>query len=106
MYGGKIMESNFDGGLLQLIGYRILGFLVTVLTIGICYPWAVCMVKNWEVKHTTIDGKRLVFDGHAVQLFGHYIKWFLLTIITIGIYSLWLGIKMKKWVTKHTHFEK
>ena len=33
-------KSYFDGGLLQLIGWRILGGLVTALTLGICYPWA------------------------------------------------------------------
>ncbi len=35
-----MQESYFDGGLLQLIGYRFLGMLVTVLTLGICLPWA------------------------------------------------------------------
>ncbi len=97
-------ESYFDGGLLQLIGWRILGALVTVFTLGICYPWAVCMVYSWETKHTVIEGKRLSFDGKAIQLFGNWIKWFLLTIITFGIYGFWLNIKLKKWITKHTHF--
>jgi uncharacterized membrane protein YjgN (DUF898 family) len=97
-------KSYFDGGLLQLIGWRILGALVTVFTLGICYPWAVCMVYSWETKHTVIEGKRLSFDGKAIQLFGNWIKWFLLTIITFGIYGFWLNIKLKKWITKHTHF--
>lgn len=37
-------ESYFDGGLLQLIGWKILGILVTLCTLGICYPWSLCMV--------------------------------------------------------------
>lgn len=99
------MESYFDGGLLQKIGWELLGLLVTACTLGICYPWAKCMIMNWETKHTVIEGKRLCFDGNAVQLFGNWIKWLLLTIITLGIYSFWLSIKLKKWITKHTHFE-
>lgn len=98
------MESKFDGGLLQQIGYSILAALITVCTFGICLPWAVCIQQNWETKHTIIDGKRLCFDGNGGQLFGNYIKWLLLTVITLGIYSFWLGIKMKQWVVKHTHF--
>ena len=43
-------KSYFDGGLLQLIGWRLLGALVTLCTFGICYPWAVCMEYNWEIK--------------------------------------------------------
>ena len=97
-------ESYFDGGLFQLIGWKLLGGLITLITLGICYPWAVCMVYNWEVKHTVIEGKRLEFDGKAIQLFGNWIKWLLLTIITLGIYGFWVGIKLKKWITKHTHF--
>ncbi len=97
-------NSYFDGGLLQLIGWRLIGALITVVTLGICYPWALCMVYGWETKHTVINGHRLVFDGSAVGLFGSWVKWLLLCVITVGIYSLWLGIALKKWKTKHTHF--
>ena len=58
-------NSYFDGGLLQLIGWKLLGGLVTTITLGICYPWAVCMVYNWETKHTVIEGRRLKFTGTA-----------------------------------------
>ncbi len=97
-------NSYFDGGLLQLIGWRLLGGLVTSLTLGICLPWAICMEYRWEAKHTVVDGRRLTFDGTAVQLFGSWIKWLLLCIITFGIYSFWVAIAIKKWKVKHTHF--
>ncbi len=98
-------KSYFDGGLLQKIGWRLLGFIITIFTLGICYPWALCMLYSWEAKHTVIDGKRLTFDGYAVQLFGNWIKWILLTIITFGIYAFWVSNKIKKWIVKHTHFK-
>lgn len=98
-------QSYFDGGLFQLITVNILGVLVTLLTFGICAPWAVTMRESWKAKHTVIDGRRLRFDGSPVSLFGQWIKWLLLTFITLGIYSFWVNIKMTQWVTENTHFE-
>lgn len=96
-------ESYFDGGLFQLVAYRILGTLVTAVTFGICAPWAITMVYGWETKHTVVDGHRLTFDGTAVGLFGHWIKWLLLSVVTLGIYGFWVTIKVRQWKAKHTH---
>jgi uncharacterized membrane protein YjgN (DUF898 family) len=96
-------ESKFTGGLLGLIGITLLQLLLTVITLGIAFPFAVCIKESWIAKHTIIDGHRLTFDGNGLQLWGKYIIWLLLTVITCGIYGLWLGIKMKKWVVSHTH---
>lgn len=98
-------KSYFDGGLLQLIGWTILGALITGLTFGICYPWALCMVYGWKINHTVIEGRRLKFNGSAVGLFGLWIKWLLLMVITLGIYGFWVGISLEKWKVKNTTFE-
>ncbi|EGO6125623.1 DUF898 domain-containing protein, partial [Enterococcus faecalis] len=52
-------NSYFDGGLATYIGTSILATLITVFTLGICAPWGICMMYNWKIKHTVIDGKRL-----------------------------------------------
>ncbi|MBE5780060.1 MAG: DUF898 domain-containing protein [Clostridiales bacterium] len=101
---GAGTESHFDGKLSQQIGYALLGAFVTLITFGICYPWAVCMQYRWKIKHTVINGHRLAFDGKATQLFGKWILWLLLSIVTIGIYLFWVGIALEKWKVKHTHF--
>ena len=98
------MGSKFTGGLLGLIGIGLLQWLLTLVTLGLGAPWAICLKERWVAKHTVIDGRPLTFDGTGGQLFGNYIKWFLLTLITLGIYGFWLSIKMKQWVVKHTHF--
>lgn len=97
-------ESYFDGGLLQLIGWTIVGGLISICTLGICYPWALCKIYGWKIKHTVVEGRRLAFDGNGMQLFGNWIKWLLLSIITLGIYGFWVGIALEKWKAKHTHF--
>lgn len=97
-------NSYFDGSLMGMIGWYIIGAIVTIFTLGICYPLAVCFIYDYEVKHTVINGRRLTFDGKAMSLVGLWIKWVLLCIITLGIYSFWIPISLKKWKTKHTYF--
>ena len=67
-------ESYFDGGLLTFIGVIILGAIITSITFGICYPWALCLVYGWKINHTVIEGRRLKFNGTAIGLFGNWIK--------------------------------
>ncbi len=98
------MESYFDGSLFQLIGWKILGGLVVLFTFGLGYPFALCMVYDWEIKHTVIEGKRLYFDGDGISLFANWIKWLFLILITFGIYGFFVSIAIKKWKVKHTHF--
>ncbi len=97
-------ESYFDGGLLELLLYRLLGGIITFITLGLGLPWAYCLIYRWEASHTVIEGNRLRFDGTAMGLFGHWIKWWLLTIVTLGIYGFWVQIKLRKWKTKHTFY--
>ena len=100
----QMNDSYFDGGLLGLIGWYFFGFLLTIASLGILYPFAVVLVVRWRVEHTVINGRRLAFDGTATQLFGNWLLWLFLIIITLGIYGFWVGIAMKKWEVKHTHF--
>ncbi len=94
-------KSYFDGGTLQLIGWRLLGFLLTLITLGIGSAWAQCMIYRWQAKHTVIDGRRLVFTGKGLQLFGKWLLWGLLTLITLGIFAIFIPVKQQKWYTSH-----
>ncbi len=96
-----VERSYFDGGTLQLIGWRLLGFLLTVITLGIGSAWAQCMIYRWQAKHTVIDGKRLVFTGKGLQLLGKWLLWGFLTLITLGIFAIFIPVKQQKWYTSH-----
>jgi hypothetical protein len=80
---------TFDGGAATYVGTALLGVLITVVTLGICYPFALVLKERWRAKHSYIDGHRLVFTGSAIGLFGLWIKWFLLSVVTLGIYLFW-----------------
>lgn len=98
-------KSYFDGSAWGYIGYSLLSKFVTLITLGLAYPWMLCMRQRWQARHTVINGNRQVFDGKGVQLIGRYLLWWFLSAITFGIYGIWMGLALKKWKAKHTHLQ-
>jgi uncharacterized membrane protein YjgN (DUF898 family) len=96
---------HFDGGAATYLGTGILAFLITVFTLGVCYPFALVLRERWRAKHTYIDGHRLMFNGTGLGLFGLWLKWFFLILITLGIYSFWVAPRIQKWKIEHTDFD-
>lgn len=96
---------HFDGGAATYWGTALLGFLITVLTLGICYPFALVLKERWRAKHSYIDGQRMVFTGSALGLFGTWLKWLVLSVITLGIYLFWVAPRIAKWKWEHTDFD-
>lgn len=98
-------DSYFDGSVLGLIGWRILAFLITSVTLGIGAPWAKCLLYSYQFKHTVYNGKRLRFKGTGGSLLLNVLKWFFLSIITLGIYAWVVPVKRTKWVISNIYFE-
>ena len=78
--------------------------LLTAITFGLFFPWAITAIQQWIAKNTHIDGKRLVFKGTGGGFFGNYLLVWLLTIITFGIYSPWGFCRIQRWIVNNTYF--
>lgn len=98
-------DSYFDGGVLDLIGWKILAFFITVISFGIAAPWAKCMLYSYQIRHTVYNGKRLKFEGTGGDLFVNIFKWVFFSIITLGLYTFVIPVKKTKWVISNIHFE-
>ena len=101
----KSKNFEFDGGAATYLGTSILAFLITILTLGIAYPYALVLQQRWKAKHTYVQAYRLKFIGTGLGLFGNWIKWLFLCIVTLGIYSFWVAPRVTKWVVEHTDFD-
>lgn len=100
----KSKNFVFDGGAATYWGTALLAFIITLVTLGICYPYALVLMQRWKAKHTYIKGYQLKFTGTGIGLFGQWVKWFLLCIITCGIYGFWVAPRLQRWVVEHTDF--
>lgn len=51
-------DSYFDGSLIELIGWKLLSFLITIISFGIAAPWGACMIYSYQINHTVYNGKK------------------------------------------------
>lgn len=120
------IDSYFDGETISYLGWILLGGLLTLVTLGIGFPWAACMVLRWTKKHSVINGYRLRFTGTGLQLFGTWLLMEIVVFFAIVAYIVfaavlsgylllfsaafillfaWVAVYMHGWVVKHTEFE-
>jgi Bacterial protein of unknown function (DUF898) len=97
-----IQPVYFDGGAGSYVGISILGFLITVFSLGLLFPLAYVLRLRWRIEHTVIEGRRLRFNGTGLGLFGMWLKWWFFILITFGIYSFWVRPRLERWSCDHT----
>ena len=98
-------NTYFDGKTGQRIGWFLLGALVTVFTLGICFPIAYTWMEKWKAKHTVVNGYRHKLVGKGGKLIGRWLLWELLFIVTLTIFGLWIPVKLEKWKVAHMVLE-
>jgi uncharacterized membrane protein YjgN (DUF898 family) len=92
----------FDGGAGNYLGVSIVGFLITLFSLGLLFPLAYVMRLRWRVEHTVIEGRRLRFTGTGLGLFRMWLKSWFFVVITLGIYGFWVRPRLERWACAHT----
>ena len=101
------ISFRFDGQGGQLFVTFLVGYLLTLVTIGIYMPWFICKLTKFFSDNTTIatsDGTTYNprFEGSGGDLFVTFLVGYLLTCITFGIYAPWFMCKLNKWFAERT----
>ena len=73
--------------------------LLTFITCGIYYPWALVKIMKVLADGLTLDGKKFKFNGEGGEVFCLYFVQMILTIITCGIYYPFAFLKIRKYFT-------
>lgn len=98
-------DSYFDNSLKNVLSHHIKCILLGVITLGLAYPWIICMKYESKYKHTVICGKRLKFIGNAKELLSHWVLWWILIVVTLGLYWLVVKIRFEQWACANIIFE-
>ena len=98
-------NTYFDGKMLPWLGWNLLGMLITILTLCICFPIWWGWIERWRVNHTVVNGYRMRLTRGGGRLVGRWILWMLLSILTLFIFALWIPKKLQRWSTANTVLE-
>ena len=96
----KIIIYNFIKR--HLFFTKLIGFILTAITLGFGLPWAKCMFFNMWSSKVKIDGRSIKFTGTPMGLFGIWVKICVLSIVTLTLYYWFAGYKqVAKYVDSH-----
>jgi uncharacterized membrane protein YjgN (DUF898 family) len=93
------LRSTMTGG--ELFKATFVGYLLTVLTLGIYGAWFICSLYRLYSEKTELleNGQavgKLDFVGQGGDLFVTLLVGNLLTMLTFGIYAPWMQVKLMK----------
>ncbi len=95
---------EFKGHGLSYFWLALWTMVITIITIGLFWPWAYSARQRWIAERSYIDGKQLTFKGTGIGIFGTFLLIMLLTIITFGIYGPWAYCRIKRWQFNNLYF--
>lgn len=85
---------SFHGKGSEFFGIIIVNWLLTVLTLGLYYPWAKAKQLRFVYGSTALQDDRFAFHGTGKEMFKGFIKAILLFAILFGIIFLFSALQM------------
>jgi uncharacterized membrane protein YjgN (DUF898 family) len=107
---GTQIQLRFEGTGGDLFVTILVGYLLTVITIGIYLPWFICSMQRLLLSKTklTENGAPIGsfdFSGTGGSLLGTFIVGYLLTLVTFGIYGSWFQVKIFRFFASNTRVD-
>lgn len=99
------LEFKGTGG--GLFGTIIVGYLLTIVTVGIYGAWFICKLQRFFIANTKIlangaPAGSFSFVGKGGSFLMTFLAGYLLTLLTLGIYYFWFIVKLWKFVAGNT----
>lgn len=80
---------SFQGSGSQLFGIQIINLFLTMITLGLYYPWAKAAYLKYMYQSTEYGGSRFAFEGTGKEMFKGFIKAFLIIAL---MYAVLMGL--------------
>ncbi|GGM76676.1 hypothetical protein GCM10010967_05360 [Dyadobacter beijingensis] len=85
LHQNETRQLSFHGEGAKLFGIYIVNILLTMVTLGIYYPWAKAALLKYMYEESEFEGSRFTFHGTGKEMFKGFIK---AIGIFIGLYGI------------------
>ncbi|MCG6144213.1 YjgN family protein [Leptospira bandrabouensis] len=103
--GYRNLRFGFDGKILEVAKIYGKGILLTIITLGIYYPWFFAEKEAYIQSKTRYGNTNFGFQAEGKEIFFLYLKGFLLSIVTLGIYYSWFLADIQNYIWNRTSFQ-
>ncbi|MFQ5802531.1 MAG: YjgN family protein [Candidatus Methylomirabilales bacterium] len=93
---------SFRGSVKEFIKIFISGSILTMVTVGLYYPFFETKKHGFMVSHSYFGNQKFEFDGRGRDLFRSYLLTLLLIPFTLGMYWFWFQAKMQRYFWANT----
>ncbi len=83
---------SFKGTGSTLFGLTIVNTILTVITLGLYYPWAKVQYLKYYYQNLHFSGDHFTFHGTGKEIFKGFIKGFIFIIVVVAIYFIFIKI--------------
>lgn len=80
------LKISFDGTGRQLFGIQVVNLLLTIVTLGLYYPWAKAAYLKYIYQSTSYGGSHFSFEGTGKEMFVGFIKAVVILAIMYGTF--------------------
>lgn len=99
------VHFGYRGNRTQLIIEFLLGYLFTVLTLGIYASWFTHKIRAYVISNIRFGSLGFQYTGTGFDLFLIQLKGIFLTVLTLGIYYAWYRKEWINYLIEHTYIE-
>ncbi len=99
------VRFSFTGNWKECLKIYALGYLLTMFTMGIYFPWFYAKKQRFWRENTGFGSMNFKYTGEGKELLKTFLLGYFLTAITFGVYALWLKAKLVRYDWEHTSFQ-
>lgn len=96
------IRFSFRGKRMQAVGIYFKGYLLTVLTLGVYWPYFRMQTEKFWRENSFFGDKKFGFTGEGKEIFGQYLIAAPLTVLTLGLYWIWFKAYLHRYYWAHT----